>query len=332
MAELGVVTTLPSAKQSVGFARLAETLGFTRVGMADTAPKLYHGVYPSVTASLLATERITIGTFSTNPVTRHWSVQGATARALDDLAPNRFFMGIGTGDGAVHSVGLKPSKLDYLQDYIEEMRPLLPESTKIHMVSSGTKGAELAGRLASELTLGTGVDAGALRELAGRARAARRAAGIADELQIWGMATTHFAESESDVPALREHVRGLAYGGARFSFDFSFDGKNVPEDYQPILRAQLAKYDHAYHAKTGDHPNAHLFDDYPEIGDYLLNRMALIGTPEQCAKRLGDLIREGGIDGIWIPVIPWDGAPPSAQLDRLRLVSEAFGHLVSTPS
>jgi len=327
MAELGTVSTLKSTKQTVAFARLADSLGFSRLGLADTAPKLYHGVYPAATACLLGTERLSVGTFVTNPVTRHWSVHAACAKGLEELAPGRFFLGMATGDGAVHSVGLKPAKLEDLEEYVEQMRPHMPEGARINMAFSGTKGVEVAGRLASELTIGTGLDAGAIRELARRARAARAAAGVTEPLKIWTMASTHLVKTEAEVPALRKHVRGLAYGGARFGFDFSFEGKNVPEEFQPILRQQLAKYDFAYHAKTGDHPNAHLFDDYPDVENYLVDRMQLVGTPQQCADRLGALIRDAELDGIWIPIIPTDGAPPSEQLTRLCVAAETFGHL-----
>lgn len=330
MAELGAITTLPSTKQAVAFARLAETLGFSRVGLADTAPRLYHAVYPAVTACLLGTERLSVSTYVTNPVTRHWSVHAASARGLEELAPGRFVLGMATGDGAVHSVGLKPAKLADMEAYVHEMKALMPESARIHMVFSGTKGVEVGGRLASELTIGTGLDAGALRELARRARAARAEAGITAPLKIWGLAPTHLAETEDEVPALRRHVRGLANGSSRFAFDFTFDGKNVPEEFQPILREGLGRYDFVYHGKAGDHPNAHLFDDHPEVQDYLLDRMQLIGTPRRCAERLGRLIEDAGLDGVWIPIVPTPGDPPSAQLMQLCTAAEAFGHLAGS--
>jgi alkanesulfonate monooxygenase SsuD/methylene tetrahydromethanopterin reductase-like flavin-dependent oxidoreductase (luciferase family) len=329
VTQLGAITTLPSTKHAVAYARLAETLGFSRVGLADTAPRLYHAVYPAVTACLLGTERVSVGTFVTNPVTRHWSVHAGTAQGLEELAPGRFFMGLATGDGAVHSVGLKPAKLQYFEQYVQDMRPLLPANANVHMVFSGTKGVEVAGRLASELTIGVGLDAGALRELARRARVARAAAGVTEPLRIWAMASTHLASSEAELARLRKHVRALAIGSARFAFDFSFDGKNVPEEFQPILRERLARYDFAYHAKAGDHPNAHLFDDRPDIENYLVDRMQLVGTPEQCAQRLSDLVRDAEVDGVWIPIIPAPGAPPSAQLGRLVQAAETFGHLAT---
>ena len=37
-----------------------------------------------------------------------------------------FGLVLATGDGAVHSVGLKPATLDYFEDYVRRMRELFP--------------------------------------------------------------------------------------------------------------------------------------------------------------------------------------------------------------
>src|SRR5436305_464093 len=104
----GLLTAAHRATHVVDVARAAEDAGFWGLAVPDTAPKLFQGTYPLVTASLLATSSIRVGPFVTNPVTHHWSVHAATARALDELAPARPFLGISTGDGAVSSVGLEP--------------------------------------------------------------------------------------------------------------------------------------------------------------------------------------------------------------------------------
>jgi alkanesulfonate monooxygenase SsuD/methylene tetrahydromethanopterin reductase-like flavin-dependent oxidoreductase (luciferase family) len=327
-AAINVVTGIFSSKQVVAFAQAAEAVGLNRVGVTDTAPRHYHAVYPAVTAALLGTKRISVGTYVTNPVTRHWSVQGATARGLDELAPGRFFLGIGTGDGAVHDVGLKPATLAHFESYVQAMRPLMPEAVDIHMVFSGPKGVEVAGRLATEVTIGTGLDAGALRTLAARARAARTAAGVTAPLRISTSVTVHIADSPTEVPALRRSVRAYANGVGRLAFDFSFEGKNVPEAYQPVLRAGLARYDHAYHGLPGDHPNARLFEDHPEIQEYLLDRMVLVGTREQCARRLEQLIAEAGLDGIWLAHTE---RGLEAQVAALQKTAETFRHLQPRP-
>src|SRR5579872_5260139 len=156
--ELGIVSTLPSTLIAIELAQIAEELGFDRVAFSDTAPLIYHAAYPAITAILMRTHRIRVGPYVTNPVSRHWSIHLANARAFEELAPGRFFLGIGTGDGAVHSVGLKPAKLSEFRAAAAELRKTLPQGTPIHMAFSGPRGMAVAGALADELTIGTGLD------------------------------------------------------------------------------------------------------------------------------------------------------------------------------
>jgi alkanesulfonate monooxygenase SsuD/methylene tetrahydromethanopterin reductase-like flavin-dependent oxidoreductase (luciferase family) len=324
--ELGIVSTLPSTLLAIELGQIAEALGFDRVAFSDTAALIYHAAYPAVTAILIRTARIRVGPYVTNPVTRHWSIHAANARAFEELAPGRFFLGLGTGDGAVHSVGLKPARLADFRVAAGELRRTLPEGTPIHMAFSGPKGMAVAGALADELTIGTGLDAASLRNLAGLARAARQEAGIAAPLKLWLPVPVHFAASEDEIPALRAAAGGMASLAARFAFSAGFEGKNVPHNYQPAMRKMLDAYQFAHHAKASGNPNAGLFDEVPEIRDYVLDRFALIGTPAQCAERLAGLVREAGIDGFWL--MPSAPSSDSAAVRRkLAFAAETFAPL-----
>jgi alkanesulfonate monooxygenase SsuD/methylene tetrahydromethanopterin reductase-like flavin-dependent oxidoreductase (luciferase family) len=324
--ELGIVTTLPSTLIAIELAQMAESLGFDRVAFSDTAPLIYHAAYPAITAVLMRTGRIRVGPYVTNPVTRHWSIHLANARAFEELAPGRFFLGIGTGDGAVHSVGLKPAKLAEFRIAAGELRHALPEGTPIHMAFSGPKGMAVAGALADEVTIGTGLDVTSLRNLAGLARAARAQAEVATPLKLWLPVPVHFAASEDEIRALRAAAGGMASLAARFAFSAGFEGKNVPHDFQPAMRQMLDGYQFAHHAKATGNPNAGLFDGDPAIRDYILDRFALVGTPEQCAERLAGLVRDAGIDGFWLmPSAP--SADREAVRAKLELAARTFAPL-----
>jgi alkanesulfonate monooxygenase SsuD/methylene tetrahydromethanopterin reductase-like flavin-dependent oxidoreductase (luciferase family) len=324
--ELGIVTTLPSTLLAIELAQMAESLGFDRIAFSDTAPLIYHAAYPAITAVLMRTGRIRVGPYVTNPVTRHWSIHCANARAFEELAPGRFFLGIGTGDGAVHSVGLKPATLSAFRVAASELRKSLPAGTPIHMAFSGPKGMAVAGALADEVTIGTGLDVTSLRNLAGIARAAREQAGVTTPLKLWLPVPVHFAGSEDGIPALRAAAGGMASLAARFAFSAGFEGKNVPHNFQPAMRQMLDGYQFAHHAKATGNPNAGLFDDVPEIRDYVLDRFALIGTPEQCAERLATLVRDAGIDGFWLmPAAP--SADREAVHEKLALAAQTFAPL-----
>ena len=206
------------------------------------------------------------------------------------------------------------------------MKSLMPSDTNIpHGVFPVRAAPRLPADWHRRLTIGTGLDVIALRELAARAKAARAAGGVKSPLRIWAMASTHLAGSPSDVPALRKDVRGLAYGGARFAFDSSFGGKAVPKAYQAILRERLSCYNFTYHGKTGSHPNARLFEDRPDIEEYLVDRMLLVGTAEQCRDRLISVASEAGLDGFWMPIIPSEDVSTDVWLDRVRHAGDVFG-------
>jgi len=325
--ELGVVTTLPSTLGAVEYGLAAEALGFDRVAFGDTAPKLYHLAYPAITALLLQSQRVKVGPYVTNPISRHWSVHMANARAFEELAPGRFFLGIATGDGAVHSVGLKPARLAELRDAVVAMRQNgMPATTPVHMTFSGPKGVELAGEIADELTVAVGLDVPSLREFAARARAARRAAGITEPLKIWLPVQVQFSESPDDIPMLRQAAAGMTSLSARFTFASSFEGKHVPEPYQNFIRQALKHYDFGHHASFAANPNAALFDERPEIRDYVIDRFSLVGSPEQCAERLADVVREAELDGVWVFPVSLTRDPADVRR-KLEIAARHFADL-----
>jgi len=175
---LGAINLIRSSRESIRIAQAAEAAGFWGLGMGDTVPKLYQDMYVTAAACFAATERLHIGPTVTNTVTRHWSVLGATARTFGELYPGRFFAGVATGDGACHSVGLTPSTWAKLKTDVANIRSWAPADMELHIAASGPRGVEAAGRVATDLILGTGLDVTALRTLSARARAARTAAGI----------------------------------------------------------------------------------------------------------------------------------------------------------
>jgi alkanesulfonate monooxygenase SsuD/methylene tetrahydromethanopterin reductase-like flavin-dependent oxidoreductase (luciferase family) len=303
--KVGVIPPMRSAREVVELARIAEAARFWGFGVADTAPKINHGCYPTVAATLVATKRIRVSTQITNPVNHHWSVHGAAARAFEDLAPGRFVLGMGTGDGAVRTVGLHPAKWSDVEDSIAALRGLAPDDLEIHVAASGPKGVAVAGRVATDLELAVGLDVRTLRHFAGHARAAREAAGVSEPLRVWAMVPAFVVDRESDVAEARLGLRVMAFSSSRFCFGVSFDDKGVPEDWQPVIRERLRRFDQVAHRGQlgATNPNSLLFDDHPEIQEYLIERMLAVGTAEQVRNKLANVAREAGLDGIWISMV-----------------------------
>jgi alkanesulfonate monooxygenase SsuD/methylene tetrahydromethanopterin reductase-like flavin-dependent oxidoreductase (luciferase family) len=322
---LGVINLIRSARESIEIAKACEAAGFWGLGMGDTVPRLYQDTYVTASACFAATKTLRIGPTVTNTVSRHWSVLGATARTFEELYPGRFFAGIATGDGACHSVGLHPASWSRLEQDIANLRTMAPEDLQIQIAASGPKGCETAGRVASDLIIGTGLDVQALRNLSARARAARAAAGVTTPLRIWGFINTFITPTEAAAEASRIEQRGRATG--RFPFANTFEDKAVPEKWQPILRERLAQYNFQTHGVGAGNPNGHLFDDYPDLQEYLVNRFGLIGTADHCCARLKKVAEEAELDGAWFALAAV--TPEEDMVARVREMGEAFQSLSS---
>jgi 5,10-methylenetetrahydromethanopterin reductase len=110
-----------TASEVADVARLCEELGFGFLGVGDVH-ELWADVYVSLALAAAATTSIKIGTWVTNPLTRHPTVTANAIATLNDLSGGRAFLGIGVGDGSVRLVDSKPATLDSLAQAIALIR------------------------------------------------------------------------------------------------------------------------------------------------------------------------------------------------------------------
>jgi 5,10-methylenetetrahydromethanopterin reductase len=116
-----------SPGQADGVAREAaeaETLGYDRIGIWDS-PALFREPWVVLSAVANAAQRIRLGTWVTNPLARHPVVTASAAASLDELAPGRVYIGIGTGDTGVLHLGLPAASLAQLRRYVLALRASL---------------------------------------------------------------------------------------------------------------------------------------------------------------------------------------------------------------
>jgi alkanesulfonate monooxygenase SsuD/methylene tetrahydromethanopterin reductase-like flavin-dependent oxidoreductase (luciferase family) len=321
--KLGLYWIPGDIRRAVDLARLADGAGFPIFGVCDS-PILYDDAYPVITACLAATESIEIGPNMTNPVTRHWSVHAATLRAHDRLAPGRAMLGIAAGDGAVHSLGLRPADDATFADAVEQIRQAAPGCGSIHIAAGGPKRARLAGRHADAALLGCGLDVGALQALGDALDAgSREAPTAAPRVERWAMAHLNIVDREGDLEAARTATLPLAVAYARHHFSGTFASKNVPLEFQQPFRERLADYRFTSHAVPGDvNPNARLFADRPDLADYAMTRFTIVGTADQCRARIERLADEADLDGLWLSIVVPD---PETLVER---AGEAFQGLL----
>jgi probable F420-dependent oxidoreductase len=115
--------TNPPASRVVELTRKAEDLGFGYAWTFDSHI-LWQEPYVILSQMLSATEKIMVGTFVTNPVSRDPSVTASTFATLNDTFGNRTICGIGRGDSVVRVLGRKPTTLLQLEEAMHVIKEL----------------------------------------------------------------------------------------------------------------------------------------------------------------------------------------------------------------
>lgn len=174
-------------------ARRAEQAGFDSVWLPDSQ-LLWRESFMSLALVADRTERVTVGPAVTNFETRHPTVLASAIRTLQDLAPGRVRVGIGTGNSALAGIGTRPSTRARVTEQLAELRRLLdgqgdPEHepvlrdahgrVPIYVAANGPKNLEMAGALGDGVILLAGVSDAALERAltlagAGAASSGRR--------------------------------------------------------------------------------------------------------------------------------------------------------------
>src|SRR5438094_616504 len=115
----------PSVPEMVDIARRAEARGFDSIWMAETR-MTRDGLTP-LAARAMATERIKLATGIVNIYTRNPVVLAISFIGLEELAPGRIVMGLGTGSPLVLAPQGVPFEkpLTRLREYVEVIRPLM---------------------------------------------------------------------------------------------------------------------------------------------------------------------------------------------------------------
>jgi alkanesulfonate monooxygenase SsuD/methylene tetrahydromethanopterin reductase-like flavin-dependent oxidoreductase (luciferase family) len=293
-------------------ARQAELAGLWGIGVGDSPN--YGELYSACTDALSATEKLVVSTSVTNPVTRHPSVHISAARSFQADHPGRFRLGFGRGDSAVHTFGLQHATLRALRTTLETIRQSTPD-VPLLVAASGPATARVAGRAADGVIAGVGADVDALRMISTEGKNARPA-GKETTWQVWASMRLAVARDADHLRSLRRRMLPRSISAAHFAFASTMDGKNVPEEFAPVLEERFKAYDYGSHGRSGATSNAGLFTDRPDIERYLLDRFVVCGTAADCRERLVELHKS--VDGIYLSLLFEE------VLEQLPLIADLF--------
>jgi 5,10-methylenetetrahydromethanopterin reductase len=242
-------------------------------------------VYAGLVVAALNTKRIGLGTGVTNAVTRHPTITANAIAAVAEISHGRAILGLGAGDSALYGIGLKPQKVAEVDSAIGFFRSHVDASVPIFLAVSQQRMCDLAGRAADgAIVMGPAQPDMVRRQVEWIERGLEAAGRQRSDCEIEFMATL--------APSL-DDVRSWASTQARLLGHY----RELPASLAPFrdeINRSAETYDYAEHLSThASHSSA--------VSDDLVRKLAIVGTPDECAGRLREL-QATGIDGFIFPL------------------------------
>ena len=314
MMEYGVgLFPTESLQKMIHLAKVTEEAGYSHIWVGDSH-LIWREAYINMAAMALSTTKVKLGTGVTNPLTRHPSVVASGYATLEEFAPGRMIVGIGLGDSSVETMGMKPAKLSYFENTMQQMRDLFAgrevqlETGKIHLLhpckskipiyiaASGPKMLELSGRIADGIIVLVGVADDYIAHAKEKIAAGAKAAGRKLEdinLVLWVPCAV--SESAPAKDAVKAHVARVVAHPLPYVLD--------PNE-QKVLAEIRKTYDYYHHMdQEANHAEV--------IPDWLVDKFAIAGTVEQCRAQI-ERIKKSGVQQI--AIIPY--CPPGGSREE----------------
>jgi 5,10-methylenetetrahydromethanopterin reductase len=293
--------------------QLAERLGYDTAWITDTH-LVCRELWVTLAACAAATSRIRLGPGVTVPHSRHVSVTASAVASLEELAPGRVVIGVGTGGSSAQTMGLRlqdVGRVATLEAMGTSLRRLLagervrfetgidgrlawldgPRAIPVYLAGSGPKMLDTAGRVGDGAIVYATVrpdvlDAALAHVAAGAARSGRTLGDL--DVALWAPASIG-----RDRAVARDHARGRVASACRHPLPVRLSD----EDEADMRRVREA-YDPYQHATAGSRHRT-------LVTDRLVDLMALAGTPEDVRAQVERLRGVRGLSRIIVfPQVP----------------------------
>lgn len=271
-----------TAREVPDIASLSEELGFGFLGVGDVH-ELWADPYVSLGLAAAATSRIMLGTWVTNPLTRHPSVTANAISTLNDLSSGRAFLGIGVGDGSVRLIGDRPATLGQLADAVSVIRSRMRtqrdgvrrEMVPIYWAAAGERSMRAGARHADGVIVSGWHTPELLQE---SLQTIDQAAGSGDHvIPIFNTALAIDDDSRCALEAAKPYVaRALARPSSA-----KVGGWTV---------ADVERFRKAYNFQRHFHRDHEIGQLVP---DELVAKKAIAGTPQECAAQIRQIFDAG---------------------------------------
>lgn len=319
---------------------VAEKNGFTHAWLYDSQ-MLFSDPYASLSLCAVNTERIHLGTGVTNPESRIAPVTACSIATVNELAPGRTILGIGTGNTARRTVGMPAARLDSLREHVRVCRDLMAGKTTdyteghrhrkikflnpdgdwyniktkipIYVSASGPKSLRLAGEIADGVILFGAVSPSLIDFVMKHIREGAQSVGRnPDDLYVLCMTAFHLTQPGEDLETskVRQAV-GPFVSSSTNIFAYSCPD---PDDLPADLRDDIVAFRDIY--KVPDEPietrHLTLYSDYllgfkkehePIVTEKIIRATTLTGTADEIVESIRAM-KAAGIDQVAIqPII-----------------------------
>jgi probable F420-dependent oxidoreductase len=302
------VTVLPDppASRVAELLSLAEQNGF-EYGWTYDSHILWHDPYPLLTMAALETSTLKLGLNVTNPGTRDPTVTASAFATLQAISGGRMVIGIGRGDSARRTIGLKPvpvAEFERSTAMIKELangkqvrwndfdvhlewaqnQPAIP----VYVAGYGPRVLAVAGRIADGVIIQL-ADPEIVEWIVGQVRGAAEEAGRDPaEIKVMACAPAHVSDDMADA---YEQVRWFPAMVSNHVFDLlaKHDKATLPAALtEYVERMQREQYDYSEHSRVGA-------EHGQQVSDETCERFCVLGTPEQHVEKLRRL-EAAGVD------------------------------------
>ena len=295
------VTVLPDPPYTrfLELIELAEQHGFD-YGWTYDSHYLWQESIPLLTLAADRTSRMKLGHFVTNPGTREPTVLASAYATLHDISEGRMVMGIGRGDSARRTIGLQPVKMAEFEHACRMIKDLMngrpvewngkelklewartEPQIPLYVAGYGPKALAVAGRVSDGVIIQL-ADPVIVEWIMATAREAAEQAGRdPDALECIVGAPSKVSD---DIVACRDEVRWFPAMVSNHVMDliekYGWDS-DIPSELTDFVKTRKG-YDYKDHSRVGAKHGEFVTDEICE-------RFSVIGSVEQCTKKLREL-------------------------------------------
>jgi 5,10-methylenetetrahydromethanopterin reductase len=257
--------------------RLGEEQGWDLVGIADT-PGNAMDVWVALAQAATLSTRVRLASCVTNLATRDPAITAGAAASIDKLSGGRFVLGVGAGHSGVVNVGRRPTPPADLREGLTRVRGLLGDErpVPVYAAASGPGALRAAGAAADGAVVNYGLGAvETSRARALLAEGAAQAGRTGTPFDTWFIACLDVSERRET--ALGQLGNILAFVAAYILGPAPAE-RGVPAELVPAIVELRRQYSTRRREMDPDLVR--------RLGlfDYLRRRLAVAGTPEDCAE------------------------------------------------